>query len=159
MLFLEWKLKYLDCGQCFQICVPLNENCDICIATNIFKWVFLNENYDILILISITFLAYNPMNNKSVGSGNGLVPKRRHTIIWTKIHQEILHHMASSDHNENVVFIFIPCIVCSIKYANGLLCVTIGYIDGLRQDCSISIANALEILQSCTKPSISSVAN
>ena len=27
------------------------------------------------------------------------------------------------------------------------------YIDGLIQDCSISIANALEILQSCTKPS------
>ena len=28
------------------------------------------------------------------------------------------------------------------------------YIDGLVQDCSISIANALEILQSCPKPSI-----
>ena len=28
------------------------------------------------------------------------------------------------------------------------------YIDGLVQACSISIANALEILQSCTKPSI-----
>ena len=28
------------------------------------------------------------------------------------------------------------------------------YIDGLVQDCSISIANALAILQSCTKPSI-----
>ena len=28
------------------------------------------------------------------------------------------------------------------------------YIDGLMQDCSISIACALEILQSCTKPSI-----
>ena len=28
------------------------------------------------------------------------------------------------------------------------------YIDGLVQDCGISIANALEILQSCTKPSI-----
>ena len=27
-------------------------------------------------------------------------------------------------------------------------------IDGLVQDCRISIANALEILQSCTKPSI-----
>ena len=27
------------------------------------------------------------------------------------------------------------------------------YIDGLVQDCSISIANALELLQSCTKPS------
>ena len=27
-----------------------------------------------------------------------------------------------------------------------------GYINGLVQDCSISIANTLEILQSCTKP-------
>ena len=27
--------------------------------------------------------------------------------------------------------------------------------DGLVQDCSNSIANALELLQSCTKPSIS----
>ena len=29
----------------------------------------------------------------------------------------------------------------------------IDIIDGLVQDCNISIANALEILQSCTKPS------
>ena len=28
------------------------------------------------------------------------------------------------------------------------------YFDGLMQDCNISIANALEILQSCTKASI-----
>ena len=28
------------------------------------------------------------------------------------------------------------------------------YINGLVQDCSISIANAMEILQSCSKPSI-----
>ena len=28
------------------------------------------------------------------------------------------------------------------------------HIDGLVQDCSNSIANALELLQSCTKPSI-----
>ena len=28
------------------------------------------------------------------------------------------------------------------------------HIDGLVQGCSISIANALEILQSCTKPSV-----
>ena len=28
------------------------------------------------------------------------------------------------------------------------------YIDGLVQDCSNSIANTLELLQSCTKPSI-----
>ena len=31
---------------------------------------------------------------------------------------------------------------------------TIVYIDDLVQDCSNSIANALELLQSCTKPSI-----
>ena len=30
------------------------------------------------------------------------------------------------------------------------------YIDGSVQDCSLSIVNTLEILQSCTKPSISS---
>ena len=29
-----------------------------------------------------------------------------------------------------------------------------GYFDGLVQDCSISIANAMEILQSYTKPSM-----
>ena len=28
------------------------------------------------------------------------------------------------------------------------------YFDGLVQDCTISIANAMEILQSCIKPSI-----
>ena len=31
------------------------------------------------------------------------------------------------------------------------------YINGLVQDCSNSIANALELLQSCTKPSMSSL--
>ena len=31
--------------------------------------------------------------------------------------------------------------------------VLIWHIDGLVQDCSISIANALELLQSCAKPS------
>ena len=29
-----------------------------------------------------------------------------------------------------------------------------GYVDGLVQDCSNSITNALELLQSCTKPSM-----
>ena len=42
-------------------------------------------------------------------------------------------------------------------YYLGTLClshVIAIHFDGLVQDCSISIANALEILQSCTKPSI-----
>ena len=38
------------------------------------------------------------------------------------------------------------------KFRNGVL--VSEYIYGLVQECSISIANALEILQSCTKPSI-----
>ena len=38
---------------------------------------------------------------------------------------------------------------------HGLIAVLVwGEIDGLVQDCSNSIANALELLQSCTKPSI-----
>ena len=34
------------------------------------------------------------------------------------------------------------------------LVVVVFHLDGLVQDCSNSIANALELLQSCTKPSI-----
>ena len=43
-----------------------------------------------------------------------------------------------------------------IDHISHLLCVNLkGYIDGLVQDCSNSIANALaELLQSCTKPLI-----
>ena len=33
-------------------------------------------------------------------------------------------------------------------------CISLSYLDGLVQDCSNSIANALELLQSCTKPLI-----
>ena len=44
-----------------------------------------------------------------------------------------------------------PCKLCWY-YKTG----TFSDIDGLAQDCSISIANAMEILQSFTKPSISS---
>ena len=40
-----------------------------------------------------------------------------------------------------------------------LIAVIVEYIDGLVQDCSNCIANALELLQSCTKPSICGVNN
>ena len=44
---------------------------------------------------------------------------------------------------------------CNGSAPNGRLAITwTNATDGLVQDCSISIANALEILQSCTKPSI-----
>ena len=37
---------------------------------------------------------------------------------------------------------------------NEIVLNTNGYIDGLAQDCSNSIANALELLQPCANPSI-----
>ena len=42
---------------------------------------------------------------------------------------------------------------CSLRLRGGR-CNALHCIDGLVQDCSISIANALEILQSCTKASV-----
>ena len=42
--------------------------------------------------------------------------------------------------------------VISIIKAKSLICYT--HIDGLVQDCSNSIANALELLQACTEPLI-----
>ena len=39
------------------------------------------------------------------------------------------------------------------EYNSSLAILLNSCIDNLVQDCSISIANALEILQSCTKPS------
>ena len=43
---------------------------------------------------------------------------------------------------------------CTLQRWIALRRVVSSYIDGLVHDCSISSANALEILQSCTKPSI-----
>ena len=46
------------------------------------------------------------------------------------------------------------CTHCNGKFHMPFLAIYDYYIDGLSQDCSISIANAMEILQSYTKPSI-----
>ena len=42
---------------------------------------------------------------------------------------------------------------CTDFGLSGIILMINYYIDGLVQDCSISIANALELLKSCTKPS------
>ena len=44
--------------------------------------------------------------------------------------------------------------VSSCIFASVAKCLLKAYIDGLVQDCSNCIANALELLQSCTKSSI-----
>ena len=42
----------------------------------------------------------------------------------------------------------------SIQWVKNIFVANLMYIGGLAQDCSNSITNALELLQSCTKPSI-----
>ena len=46
---------------------------------------------------------------------------------------------------------------CSLNYTTIFFFDTIQYIDGVVYDCSDPIANAMEILQSCTNPSIDSI--
>ena len=43
----------------------------------------------------------------------------------------------------------------AVLYDGNILYIRWGYINGLMQDCSNSIANTLELLQSCAKPPIS----
>ena len=75
----------------------------------------------------------------NIGLGNGLLPEVPITCIY---HIDGL----VQDCSNSIVYI----LMTSCKAAVTLLL----YIDGLVQDCSNSIANALELLQSCTKPSI-----
>ena len=87
----------------------------------------------------------------NIGSGNGLLPEGRHQVItwtnvdWSSVNSCDIHIRAISQE-------IIRCLNHqSLKSLWKL------HINGLVQDCSISIANALEILQSCTKPSISKI--
>ena len=45
-------------------------------------------------------------------------------------------------------------VLCYARIHMYLVLINRGYINGLKQNCSDAIANALELLQSCTKPSI-----
>ena len=62
-------------------------------------------------------------------------------------HTNMLHQ--ATGYNKVMLYLFLcdisECPMQFIKYYD---------IDGLVQDCSNSIANALELLQSCSKPSI-----
>ena len=67
------------------------------------------------------------------------------TFIWGWLHRRnLIHQSLKSLKSEN----YSSKILAKSPRANEL------NIDGLVQDCNISIANALEILQSCIKPSI-----
>ena len=60
-------------------------------------------------------------------------------------HKEVWLYICSEIQNVDLTSYFTLCILVLMLNL---------YFDGFVQDCSISIVNALEILQSCTKPSI-----
>ena len=74
----------------------------------------------------------------SIGLDNGLAENRQQAIIWTNDGLIYWHIYASLSLNELTLYM--------------LYLLQRTYVDGLMQDCSISIANTLEILQFCTKP-------
>ena len=52
------------------------------LADDIFKFIFVNEKFYILIEISLKCVPKGPIDN-NIGLDTGLAPNRRHTIIWT----------------------------------------------------------------------------
>ena len=54
-------------------------------SDSFFKCIFFNENYDILIEISIKFVCIGPVNynnKKNIGSCDGLAPNNQQAIVW-----------------------------------------------------------------------------
>ena len=66
-------------------CLPLDKMATI-LADHNFKCIFLNENYRILIQISLKFVPRSPIDNKPALVHSGLAPKRRQAITWTIAH-------------------------------------------------------------------------
>ena len=68
-------------------------------ADDIFKCIFLNENFLIVIKISLKFVPKGPINNiPTIGSDNCLAPARLQAIIWTnddEFTDAYMHHSAS----------------------------------------------------------------
>ena len=119
-------------------------------ADDVFKYIFMNENVWISIKISLKFVPKGPFNNS---------PSLVQIMPWRRPGGKPL---------SEPMMVSLLTYICVTQWVNthcrGFLAhdelihkasTKVRYnIDGLVQDCSISIANALEILQSCTKPSI-----
>ena len=73
---------------------------------------------------------------------------------WNKIHALYIHGLAQ-DCSNSLKIINLRLQLWSYFINRPWNKIHALYIDGLAQDCSNSNANALELLQSCTKPSIS----
>ena len=63
---------------------PLGQNSCL-FADDIFRCIFVNDKFCILVKISLKFVPKGPIDNNPTtgGSDNGLAPNRRQAIIWT----------------------------------------------------------------------------
>ena len=77
-----------------------------CLADDIFKCIFMNEKFCILIKISLKFGPKGPVYKKnSIGLNNGLAPNRRQVIIWTNadpIHWRIHTTLGGDEFNKRL---------------------------------------------------------
>ena len=60
---------------------PLWRHCNGDLADDIFKWIFLNENYCIMIQISQNFVLNGSIDTSALVQVNGLAPKRRQVKV------------------------------------------------------------------------------
>ena len=97
-----------------------------------------------------------------IGSDNGLSPDRRQAIFWTNAGILLIGPLGTNFSEISIEFLTFSfkkmCLkVSSAKrrpFCPGLNVLILPVSSGLAQGCSISIANILEILQSCAKPLI-----
>ena len=67
----------------FNSSLPVQNGCHF--ADDIFKCIFMNEKFCILIQLSLKFISKGPIDNKScVGSGNGLAPGLGSNTLFPK---------------------------------------------------------------------------
>ena len=88
---------------CFNMLRPRQNGCHS--PDDILKWMFLNENVQILIEISLKFVPRGQYQQySSIGSDNGLAPTRQQAIIWTNADRVHWHVYASlrGDDFENI---------------------------------------------------------
>ena len=116
---------------------------------------------------------YMSANYDIIGSDNGFLPVQCQAIIWSNPGLLLIGTNSSviwikiwqfsfTKLNLKMSAMWLPfCLSLNVLMCNNWLDIILklvsadnDYIDGLVQDCSISIANALEIQQSSTRPSI-----
>ena len=88
----------------FNSSLPVQNGCHF--ADDIFKCIFMNEKFCILIQLSLKFISKGPIDNKScVGSGNGLAPGLgSNTLFFPKIQIQIRYFQSNTNNKYALVW-------------------------------------------------------